>query len=147
MGEDLRRFKPAPDLSEKLTPATAPSRAASVKDHHKVDFLSGVSVQVGDTVLTGNGTPKEKSVDAMLVADLVYHAAVRNIDYAVLVSVDTDFVRAIKRVEDFGCKTAVVGVCASVPPRLQEATDEVIEYSEAFLLQENIVNPDNKGRG
>jgi uncharacterized LabA/DUF88 family protein len=75
----------------------------------------------------------------MLVADLVYHAAVRNIDYAVLVSADTDFVRAIKRVEDFGCRTAVVGVCAEVPTRLKEATDRVLEYSAAFLTRENLV--------
>ena len=69
------------------------------------------------------GTSKEKGVDALLVADLVYHAASHDVDYTVLVTTDTDFVHAIRRVEDFGCRTAVIGICGDVPARLKEQCD------------------------
>jgi hypothetical protein len=34
---------------------------------------------------------------------------------------DTDFVQAIRRVEDFGCRTSVIGICSDVPERLIES--------------------------
>jgi uncharacterized LabA/DUF88 family protein len=86
-------------------------------------FLSQIRVVLGHGVPTKDGNVKEKGVDALLVADLVYHAASRNVDYTVLVSTDTDFIHAIRRVEDFGCRTAVVGICADVPARLREHCD------------------------
>jgi uncharacterized LabA/DUF88 family protein len=97
---------------------------------HENEFATQVRTVLGDAIPKGDGNFKEKGVDAMLVADLVYHAATRNITRAVLVSVDTDFTHAISRVEDFGCNTIVVGVCAEVPTRLREATDQVRELDE-----------------
>ena len=90
---------------------------------HGNSFLSEIRVVLGHGVPTKDGNVKEKGVDALLVADLVYHAASRNVDYTVLVSTDTDFVHALRRVEDFGCRTAVVGICADVPARLREHSD------------------------
>jgi uncharacterized LabA/DUF88 family protein len=92
---------------------------------HGDQFIAGTRVVLGDAIATGDGNFKEKGVDALLVADLIYHAAVKNFDYAVLVSVDTDFVRALTRVEDFGCRTAVVAVAAEIPNRLREVADDV----------------------
>jgi len=94
----------------------------ALKRHGQM-FLSGIRVVLGHGVPTKDGNVKEKGVDALLVADLVYHAASRNVDYTVLVSTDTDFVHAIRRVEDFGCRTAVVGICGDVPVRLTEQSD------------------------
>ncbi len=87
---------------------------------HGEKFLSGIRVVLGHGVPKKNGNVKEKGVHALLVADLVYHAASHNVDYTVLVTTDTDFVHAIRRVEDFGCRTAVVGICGDVPARLKE---------------------------
>lgn len=101
-------------------------RASSV---HGTLLTKGVRVVLGDGIPTGDGNTKEKGVDALLVADLVYHAAVKNYDYALLVSADTDFVHALHRVEDFGCRTGVLSLCAPVPPRLREVSDEAESVS------------------
>ena len=99
---------------------------------HGAQFFDGVRVVLGDSIPTDGGNFKEKGVDALLVADLVYHAASRNCDAAVLVSTDTDFCHAIKRVEDFGCRTAVLGICAELPERLKRSAD-----------QSNVITKDN----
>jgi uncharacterized LabA/DUF88 family protein len=104
------------------------------KTDHEADFDAGTRVVFGEAVPLGDGNHKEKGVDAMLVADLVYHAATRNLDFAVLVSVDADFAQALRRVEDFGCKTAVVAVCAEAPPSLARATDHVFTLTEDDLI-------------
>lgn len=84
----------------------------------------GIRLVYGEGVPTKDGNFKEKGVDALLVADLVYHAAVKNFDYALVVTTDTDFVQALRRVEDFGCRTGVLGICANLPDRLRGACDE-----------------------
>jgi len=101
-------------------------------------FLSGVRVVLGHGVPTKDRNVKEKGVDALLVADLVYHAASRNVDYTILVSTDTDFVHAIRRVEDFGCRTAVVAICADVPDRLREHCDAHLMITAEQLEKEGV---------
>ena len=90
---------------------------------HGERFTAGLKISLGDGV-PRNGGIAEKGVDALLVADLVYHAAARNMDYALLVSVDTDFAYALKRVEDFGCRTGVLALCSELPERLLKAADD-----------------------
>ena len=104
---------------------------------HGAHLTNGIRVVLGDAVPAGGGNVKEKGVDAMLVADLVYHAAARNYDYAVLISVDTDFAQALRRVEDFGCRTAVVAVCAGLPKRLEDAADAKFFVDEQLFLSQN----------
>ena len=104
------------------------------KEQHGEGIFTNIRVTFGDAVPTGNGNVKEKGVDALLVADLVYHAAMKNIDYAMLVSADTDFAYALKRVEDFGCRTALVSVCAPPPPRLRESADDTFEVTEDAIV-------------
>lgn len=96
-----------------------------------------IRVILGDAVATGDGNFKEKGVDALLVADLIYHAASKNCDFAILVSVDQDFAQALKRVEDFGCRTAVVSIAATTPDLLRQASDEVHEIDETALVKNN----------
>lgn len=69
---------------------------------HGPDFCKDIRVVYGITVQTPKGL-REKAVDAMLVADLVYHAAQKNCAYALVVAYDQDYIRALSRVEDFGC--------------------------------------------
>jgi uncharacterized LabA/DUF88 family protein len=102
---------------------------------HGKKFIEGIRVVLGHGIPSQGGNVKEKGVDALLVADLVYHAASRNYDYAVLVSTDTDFVHAIHRVEDFGCRTSVVGVCSEVPDRLVANSDKKFIITRESLVQ------------
>jgi uncharacterized LabA/DUF88 family protein len=105
-------------------------------EFHGPSLSSEVRIVFGEAIPTGDGNYREKGVDALLVADLIYHAAVRNYQQAILFSADQDFAHALKRVEDFGCRTMVVSVAASTPSKLREAADETIEV-EAKLLLEN----------
>ena len=51
---------------------------------HGSKFTDELRVVLGHGIPTKNGNIKEKGVDALLVADLIYHAASRNYDHAVL---------------------------------------------------------------
>ena len=112
---------------------TKPHFEKAKRDYGDKAF-EAIRIVFGDAVPTGDGNIKEKGVDALLVADLVYHAAAKNYDYAVLVSTDADFAHALKRVEDFGCRTAVVSVCSSTPELLHDAADQVFEADQADLV-------------
>ena len=90
---------------------------------HGPNCLDKVRVVFGTGVPT-SGEPKEKGVDALLVADLIYHAAQKNMDYAQLVAIDLDFVFAIRRVEDFGCRSAVLAFGKEAPDGLQKSCDD-----------------------
>ena len=108
-------------------------KVEKAKGVHGAEFLAGTRVVYGETVTAPDGS-REKGVDALLVADLVYHAAARNCDYAVLMTHDTDFRHAIRRVEDFGCKSAVCALCEDAPKRLQEACDRYIHWPDDRLI-------------
>jgi uncharacterized LabA/DUF88 family protein len=90
---------------------------------HGSNCLDKVRVIFGAGVPT-SGEPKEKGVDALLVADLIYHAAQKNMDYAQLVAIDLDFVFAIRRVEDFGCRSAVLAFGQEAPEGLRKSCDD-----------------------
>lgn len=90
---------------------------------HGASCLDRIRVIRGTGVPT-SGEPKEKGVDSLLVADLIYHAAQKNMDYAQLVTIDLDFVYAIRRVEDFGCRSAVLAFGHPPPADLQRSCDD-----------------------
>jgi uncharacterized LabA/DUF88 family protein len=113
---------------------TSPPEFEKAKQEHEAGFDFGVRLSFGEAIPTGDGNHKEKGVDALLVADFGYHAATRNLNFAVIVSVDTDFVHALRRVEDFGCRTAVVAVCATPPKRLTDAADEALTVAQDRLI-------------
>ena len=102
---------------------------------HGKDALKGITLFLGSGVVDGKGVLKEKGVDEMLVADLIYHAARKNIDYALLVSVDGDFTHAITRVHDFGCRTGVLALGIDAPEALRNACDDYQMLSKAELLK------------
>jgi uncharacterized LabA/DUF88 family protein len=101
---------------------------------HGQNVADGFRLVFGDSIPKGDGNIAEKGVDALLVADLIYHAASRNCGYALVVTADTDFVHGLRRVEDFGCRTGVLGVCCEIPPRLSQAADDIFVLSEQELL-------------
>jgi len=113
---------------------TVEQHLAKAKAFHGEGFLDGIRVVLGEGVATSDGNVKEKGVDALLVADLIYHAASRNLEYALIVTVDTDFVYTLRRAEDFGCRTGVLAICTDAPPRLRAACDECFEVSADQML-------------
>lgn len=117
---------------------TVDQHLTNAKAVHGESFSQGIRVVLGDGVLKRDGNIKEKGVDALLVADMIYHAASRNCEYALVVTVDTDFVYALRRVEDFGCRTAVLGVCTPVPDRLRHACDDYYEADVRYLIEHGI---------
>jgi hypothetical protein len=42
------------------------------------------------------------------VANVVYHAAVRNLDHTILISTDADCAQTLRRVEDFACRSTTL---------------------------------------
>jgi len=61
------------------------------------------------------------------------------------VSVDTDFEFAIKRVEDFGCRTSVLGVFADVPERLRNACDQTMQVKRKEMIRQNLATEAPEG--
>lgn len=101
---------------------------------HGKSFLEGCRVILGDEIPTGDGNVREKGVDALLVADFVYHAATRNCTFAAIWTHDSDFRQSLQRVEDFGCKTALCAVGFDAPERLRTACDEYYLISTTDIL-------------
>jgi uncharacterized LabA/DUF88 family protein len=114
---------------------TSKEHLEQAKAVHGSDFLSGCRVVLGDSIPVAGGNFKEKGVDALLVADLVYHAASKNCQFAFVVTQDTDFCYALRRVEDFGCRTAVVAVGAEAPDRLRDSSDHYIHVPKELLVK------------
>lgn len=105
------------------------------KATHGPDLLTGCRVVLGDAIPAAGGNFKEKGVDALLVADLIYHAASKNCQFAFVVTHDTDFCYALRRVEDFGCRTAVVAVGPPAPDRLRDSSDHYIHLPRELLIK------------
>src|SRR5436309_2880833 len=104
------------------------------KEIHGPHVLDDCRVVLGDTIPEKNDKFREKGVDALLVADLIYHGAAKNYDYAILISNDTDFRYAIKRAEDFGCRTCLGAVITEPPQRLRESCDEYKYLTREWLI-------------
>jgi uncharacterized LabA/DUF88 family protein len=119
---------------------TTQEKLDAAKLKHGQECFSGCRVVLGDSVALDNGTYREKGVDALLVADLVYHAAMKNFQYAVVISNDSDFAVALKRVEDFGCRTGLVSLIKMAPQRLIEACDDFKFFTGEQLLESNIAS-------
>jgi uncharacterized LabA/DUF88 family protein len=135
---DLKRIFPS-FLERRQIPRiylyTVEQHLAKAKTFHGEGFFDGIRVVLGDGIVKADGNVLEKGVDALLVADLIYHAATRNCEYALVVTTDTDFVHALRRVEDFGCGTGVLALCAEAPPRLRNACDQCFEVTSDQMLE------------
>jgi uncharacterized LabA/DUF88 family protein len=129
---------------------TTAEKLERAREIHGPNFPDGCRVVLGDSVPLGNGKFREKGVDALLVADLIYHAAQKNCSYAVVVSNDSDFAHAIKRVEDFGCNTGVLAIGIQAAERLKQSCDDyhfvdaksMVKYSWATELPKPSEVPD-----
>jgi uncharacterized LabA/DUF88 family protein len=120
---------------------TTQAKLDRVDKEHGPEALHKCRVVLGDSVLLEDGSVREKGVDALLVADLVYHAASRNCSFAAVLSNDTDFVVALRRVEDFGCNTGVLAVLREASPRLTGACDEYLYLPASELIAKQLALP------
>lgn len=133
----IRYAEPYREIVRVYLYTTQPHHEKAQGIHGRV-FADGVRVVYGEAIATRDGNHKEKGVDAQLVADLVYHAAARNCEKAILISSDQDFAHALARVEDFGCRTSVISVIAPTPRLLKDAADSVVEMDAQLLLEEKL---------
>jgi len=101
---------------------------------HGENLCKGIRIVLGDGIQKKDGNIKEKGVDALLVADMIYHAASRNCEYALHVTTDTDFVYVLRRVEDFGCRTGILAICCEAPSRLVDACDDYHQVASDRLV-------------
>jgi uncharacterized LabA/DUF88 family protein len=113
---------------------TAEEKLQVAVAYHGTQLAEGCRVVFGHSVATGSGDARERGVDALLVADLVYHAAQRNCQYAALFTDDQDFLFALERVEDFGCKTPLVALCEEAAESLKAACDDYWFLPAAWLV-------------
>ncbi|MEQ8694004.1 MAG: NYN domain-containing protein [Gammaproteobacteria bacterium] len=113
---------------------TTEEKFIAAQEIHGSDFADGVRLVYGDSVDTENGQVREKGVDALLVADLVYHAAQKNCNYVSLVSADSDFRFALNRVGDFGCRVGLMAICNPAPPRLKNEADDYWFLNKKWLI-------------
>ena len=107
---------------------------------HGARSLDKLRVVKGTGVIDRGTDPKEKGVDALLVADLIYHAAMKNTEYAHLVSIDLDFEYAIRRVEDFGCRSSVLAIGHEAPDRLRDSCDVYRIVTKDELIKSNLAS-------
>ena len=119
---------------------TIQEKLDEAKGVHGEDCFKGCRVVLGDSVPIANGAVREKGVDALLVADLVYHAAMKNFQYGMIISNDSDFAVALRRVEDFGCRTGLVSMIKKAPQRLIDACDDFTHYEWTGLVTLGVAN-------
>lgn len=118
---------------------TTREKLDAAKQFHGQECFEGCRIVLGDSVPLADGIIREKGVDALLVADLIYHAAMKNFNYAIVISNDSDFAVALKRVEDFGCRTGLVSVLKKASQRLIDACDDFTFLTDIQLLKKEIV--------
>lgn len=107
-------------------------------EEHGEESFKGCRIVLGESVKLENGGHREKGVDALLVADLVYHVASRNCQFAAVLSNDLDFSVALKRVEDFGCRTGVLSLIHKAPEKLIKSCDDYFYLTAGELISSNL---------
>ncbi|MGE0278933.1 MAG: NYN domain-containing protein [Nitrospiraceae bacterium] len=117
---------------------TTERKLIAARNAHGDDVADGVRPIFGDSIEGGGGNLREKGVDALLVADLVYHAAQRNCQYITLISNDSDFRFALNRAADFGCRVGLMALCENAPERLRNEADDYWFLTREWLIDNQI---------
>ncbi|MGD1948057.1 MAG: NYN domain-containing protein [Leptolyngbyaceae cyanobacterium] len=109
-----------------------------IESEHEHDILQTSKVVLGYAIPIGDGNYSDKGVDVHLVSDMIYHAAMKNYDYALIVTSDQEFVPVIERVQDLGCQVAVLSLFRPVSRELETVCDEAFSISREQLISNNI---------
>ena len=90
-----------------------------------------VSVERGGYMVKHSGVWVEKQTDVCLASDLVYMAAMKEMDIAILVSADADLVPAIKRCQELGVPVELVRFRGAKPKLYElEATASMLRRAK-----------------
>lgn len=117
---------------------TCEPHLACLEHEHAPDILNTSKIVLGYAIPMGNGNYSAKGVDIHLVSDMVYHAAMKNYDYALIVTTDPEFMPVVERVQDLGCQTGVLSLFRPVPSELANVCDEAFSLSQEQLLSNNL---------
>ena len=108
----IRHCEPEREVVRAYLYTTKPKFDTALTTHGPI-LTGSIRVVYGDSVETADG-PRGKGVDALLVADMVYRAAVRNYERAVLISAD--------QVVELDVKTLIENKYATALPPVASAT-------------------------
>lgn len=133
-------YKGNPPTQEDLLRVQAKERF-----YNALSNIPRFTVRLGTLVCRGinqNGKPIfiQKLVDVMMSVDMVQIAATRQVDHAILIAGDSDFVPAIKVVKQHGVLVSLWhapldGSEANTHPQLLDVCDERIAFSSSRLQE------------
>ncbi len=71
---------------------------------------------------------REKGVDSLLVADLIYHSAMKNCEIALVGARDNDYMYALRRAQDFGVSVGLFNIVETPTKELIDAADPLFRF-------------------
>ena len=105
------------------------------KFHEAIDKIPRFEIKLG-RLQKIDGKFKQKGVDMQLGVDLVQMSASKQIDKAILIASDSDFVYAIEKAKSEGVVTTLVYFKENeLNPTLLKAADEKLKLDDAFLTK------------
>ena len=111
--------------------------------HHAIDKFPRFEIKLG-RLQKINGKWIQKGVDMQLGVDMVQMSTNKQIDKAILIAADGDFVYAVKKAKEAGVVTTLVFFPKNKINRdLLKAVDEVIQLDDAFITKCLFLNAHN----
>ena len=98
----------------------------------QLNLLSRFEVKLGELQLIGN-TYKQKKIDVLMSLDIAKKCFERQIDYAVLIAGDSDFVPVIDEAKNQGAVIYLYAYHNSLSEELLNKVDEFCDLNQEFL--------------
>ena len=125
---DCKPYKSEPPTEEEKAKLSQYDKFA-----RKIEALPRFQMRFGKLRKNKDGTYEQKRVDILLAVELVRLSWSDQIQYAVIVTGDSDFVPAIEAAKDAGVITKLYYSRSSVHDELLSAVDERFEMDQAFF--------------
>lgn len=125
---DCKPYKSEPPTDEEKFKSSQYDKFAN-----KIEALPRFQMRFGKLRKNKDGTYEQKRVDILLAVELVRLSWSDQIQYAVIVTGDSDFVPAIEAAKDAGVITKLYYSRRSVHDELLSAVDERCEMDQAFF--------------
>jgi len=125
---DCKPYISDPPTPDEKTRTSHYNRFAS-----KIEALPRFQMRYGKLRKNKNGTFEQKRVDILLAVELVRLSWAGQIDHAVIVTGDSDFVPAIEAAKDAGVITKLYYSRKAIHDELLSAVDERFEMDDAFM--------------
>ncbi len=105
---------------------------AKKKFCHKINLLPRFEVKYGELQLI-NGVYKQKKIDVLISLDIADKCFEKQIQHAVIIAGDSDFVPAIKKAKDYGVIVHLFAHKDSVNKEMLEEIDEFHNLNMEFI--------------